>query len=247
MLDGSAEPEYLQAYFLVAGKRMFTSQYWLDFWKRLPCSEVYRKAVETFDISFTSYFSEKGFRFSSYLDENAGSKYIKKRVNPYIEYSYDIIKDGKFPVVKFRALAPFNCKNASLVLQYIRENTEYDTDYIFRHLQRVEQEGRMRPWGVSELKAFVEGHRKIYIFGHGQYGKGLGDYFRIMNWKMSGFVVSKPKEEEEIGLQDLVCDRDDGLIVALGIKNMLEMESVLKEKFEKEQLLLPHVHERNDQ
>lgn len=239
--DGSIDPEYLQSYFLVISSKVFASHYWTEFWNCLDYPKTYQEAVEAFEIAFTVWFADKGFQYSSYLDENGGRKYIRKGVNPPLKYCYDIIKDGKFPIVKFRSMAPINYKNQCLTLDYIENHTDYDHNLILRHLERVEQEGRMRPWGTSELAAFVKEHRKVYVFGHGQYGKGLEDYFRMKNWELSGFVVSEPREEGEIRLDDFVCEETDGLIVALGVRNTLEVKPCLEERLRKEQLLFSHM------
>ncbi|WWR17499.1 rhamnan synthesis F family protein [Lachnospiraceae bacterium JLR.KK008] len=241
MQDGSDEPEHIQAYFLVINRRMFMSRYWQEFWNCFVYPEKYREAIELFEIAFTVWFSGKGFRFSSYLDENGGGQYIKNKRNPYMVYTYEMINDSKFPVIKYRSMTPANCKSAGLVLNYIENHTDYDHNLILRHLERVEQEGRMRPWGASGLAAFVKEHRKVYVFGHGQYGKGLEDYFRMKNWELSGFVVSEPREEGEIRLDDFVCEETDGLIVALGVRNTLEVKPCLEERLRKEQLLFSHM------
>ena len=100
---------------------------------------------------------------------------------------------------------------------------------------------RIKPFGIAHLVYFVATHQKIYIFGHGQYGRGLADYFEARGWRMSGFVVSNPENEEEIGLENAHIERSDGIVVALAEKFVREVRTKLEERFEAKNLLFPRL------
>lgn len=238
--EGAIVTNHVQSFFLVVNKSMFQAPQWNEFWQQLEYSVSYASAVQCFEIRFTKYFADKGFRFSTWLDINDGAQYIEREGdNPYIKYAYDIIAKCHFPIVKYRAMSPVNCTNACAVLDYIEKNTDYDKGLILQHLTRLEQEGQLRPFGISELERFVSEHSKVYIFGHGQYGRGLAEYFRMKDWEFCGFVVSAPGSDEEIGVEDVALGERDGLIVALWEKGLKEVRGLLEGKFNADQLLFP--------
>ena len=242
MIDGTVIANHIQSFFLVIGRSMFCTPQWIRFWEELEYPNSYWDTVKNFEIRFTQFFAVCGFRFSSWLDQNGGGQYMEDGMDsPYIAFAYDIVAQCSFPVVKYRALSLTNYRNASLLLNYIRKDTDYDEKLISRHLERMEKENRLKPFGIAQLEDFVATHQKIYIFGHGQYGRGLADYFEARGWRMSGFVVSNPENEEEIGLENAHIERSDGIVVALAEKFVREVRTKLEERFEAKNLLFPRL------
>lgn len=241
-VDGTAVTNHVQSFFLAVGKSMFQTPQWARFWKEMEYPASYWDAVKGFEIYFTRYFAECGFRFSTWLDRNGGAQYIEQgKDSPYVESAFEIIEKCRFPVVKYRAMTLTNYGNVCRILDHVKNNSDYPEGLILRHMERMEKEGRLKPFGVSELEEFVLLHQKIFIFGHGQYGRGLAEYFQTKGWEICGFVVSKPKDTEEIGLNEVVLGDNDGLVVALGEKNLREVRADLEGRFRKGQILFPRI------
>lgn len=233
--EGTIVTEHIQAFFLVVRKKMFLSLQWELFWKNLEYPYSYLEAIKKFENYFTTYFCDNGFDYSTWLDHNNGGKYIIDGKNPYMKFSYEIIKYCKFPIIKYRVLSVVKYKNMVRILDYIEKETNYDKTLILKHINRLDREERMRPFGESELKKFVEFHDKIYIFGHGIYGKGLEEYFELKGWQIAGFIVSVPKEEKEKRIEESALEEKDAIIVA--IANPDEVRDILLEHYKEEQLL----------
>ncbi|MCI8659507.1 MAG: hypothetical protein HFG54_04580 [Lachnospiraceae bacterium] len=235
--DGSTITQHIQAYFIAVRKSMFSTLQWKKFWEGFEYPSSYMEAIKKFEISFTDYFSKEGFCYSTWMDKNDGESYIKENLNPYMEFAYDLVKYCRFPIVKYRACSVVRYSSTKALLNYIENNTDYDKRLILKHVERMDKEMRLKPFGISELKQFVNSHNRIFIFGHGKYGKGLEEYFQEKGWKISGFIMSVPNSQHrnEIALQDIEIRKTDGLIVA--VANGDEIRPVLNKKFEDKQLL----------
>ena len=236
--DGSEAGEHVQAYFLAIKKTMFASPYWERFWKNFQYPQSYLEAVKRFEMHFTEFLVNSGFSFITWLDEKGGKSYRQGNRNPYLDFSYDIVRNCRFPVAKYRAFSVINYRNSKRLLDYIGQKTNYDKNMIIKHMERMEREGRFKPFGRIELEKFVASHRNIYIFGHGKYGKGMEQYFQEKGWRISGFIVSSPRTGE-LGLGDVDLHRNDGIIVA--ISDADEVRPVLQARFGEEQLLFARV------
>lgn len=232
-----AVEEHIQSYFLAIKKNMFISKFWNIFWKELEYPTVYWEAVERFEYAFTPYFVKRGFQFATWLDICGGEKYIKRGIITYMVAGYDIVKECRFPIIKWRVMSPSFYKNMTALLEYVEHETDYDKMLILKHLERMEN--RIRPFSMARLEEFVGNRDKVYVFGRGTYGKGLEDCFRAKGWNWGGFVVSNPKNEDEIGVYDLNLDEEDGIVVALNEGNANEVRTLLESRFSSAQILYP--------
>ena len=86
-----------------------------------------------------------------------------------MEFAYDLVKYCRFPIVKYRACSVVRYSSTKALLNYIENNTDYDKRLILKHVERMDKEMRLKPFGISELKQFVNSHNRIFIFGHGKY------------------------------------------------------------------------------
>lgn len=233
-------PSHLQGYFLVCKKNLVMSEAFNQFWKSLEYPKSYNEAVENFEIRFTTYFQEAGFRSESYIDVCNYSENIKYKENPYLLKGYELVKDAHFPIVKKKALfAPFFGLSLKL-LDYIESDTAYDVDLIKQHLKRLYRENNIFIFKSREVLAFCEKHNRVYIYGHGEYAKNLNEYFEYKGLKHAGYIVTK-KEETDTDVYeyaDIHLEPQDGVILALGKRACSEVYPVIKERVPREHLLL---------
>ncbi len=232
-------PEHIQAYFLAIRKNMFQSIHFLKFWEDLKYPRDYYEAVENFECRFTQWFKKKGFKYTSWIDIHGINPYIAEGIDPCTEYIYELLTEYKFPIIKYKTMSIGNFTQMKKALQYLQENTNYDTNLIIDHIKIQSREKRWRPFSIETLEEFKKNHNKIYIFGNGKYGKELDAYFSYKNWEIEAHVVSKPIELDEIAFGDFMMDPHDGIIVALGKVALAEMQEKLSGKFEKNQILFP--------
>ena len=69
----------------------------------------------------------------------------------------------------------------------------------------------------------------------------MEEYFHKQNWRFQAFIVSKATQDNEISLNDICIDDADGVIVALGLCALIEMEDRLKKIFKKNQIIFPQL------
>ena len=229
---------FLQSYFRVYSKSLFHNDFFWKEWQQLSFSESYKDCVMEFERGMSVRIEEAGFVCGSWLDYTGGYEIQKKNV--YREYSYkELIGKYSFPIIKYKSLSVTNYINTIESMKYIDENTEYDVNMIIEHQERLAREKLASPFSEFEVKDFIQNHKKVYIYGHGLLGKGLNEYFEYNNIPMGGYVVSEKSREDEICIDDLKLDDDDGIIISVG--NILAKEIVgsLLIKFNDEQLLVP--------
>lgn len=233
-------PAHIQAYFIVIKRNILQSNFWLDFWKKMNYPNSYTDAIRDFEVRFTTYFSDRGFRYKTWLEEQGGAVLLETGKVVYDAYPYELISNYRFPILKHKVVNFFNFSQVNKSIEFIEKNYNYDTSMIWNHLERSEKYRNMKPFSIAELEKFYLAHDKIYIFGYGKCGKGMKAYFSYRKWDMCGFVVSANQEDENlILLESLKLDSKDGIIVALGKKNCQDVQRSLREKFDEEQILFP--------
>lgn len=235
--EGDIIPEHLQSYFLVIRKKMLCSHSWLEYWNTLEYPKNYYEAIEEFELKFTTFFRKKGFRYTSWMDEQG--YYSESVVNPCVTCAYELIKDYKFPIIKYKVMSIDNFKGMKKVIEFVDEYTDYNVELIKNHIRHLSEANKWKPFSVEVLEKFVNNHNYIYIFGHGKYGYGLEQFFSYKNWKFESYVVSIPQNKNEIAFSDFNMKDDDGLIIALGKNALDEVREKIKDKFSETQLLFP--------
>lgn len=236
-------PPHIQAFFLVCRKSLITSASWQEFWDNLEYPRNIHEAIWNFEINFSVFFTQRGFTCKA-LTDNGKTEYIG---NPYTRYSYELIRDVEFPVIKRKVIALSRFKNLKAILNYILSNTEYDADLIYSHIRRLQKEERYNifyPFKEHDLEAFYHAHKRIYIYGNGNYGQGMAVYFEYKGWEYAGFLVTEKTEKNEKNdnvyvYHSMNFNKDDGIILALGEKAFSDVYPMIEGKLDVSQLLLP--------
>lgn len=239
--NGPVIPEHLQSYFLVIRNTVLCSPFWFEYWNELEYPRGYYETIEKFELTFTAFFRNKGFQYTSWMDvQGYRSDFY---VNPCMMCTYDLIKDFKFPIVKYKVISIDNFEEMKKVIEFVDRNLDYDVELIKNHIKHLNEKNKWRPFSVERLEEFVRSHKHIYIFGHGKFGKSLGQFFKYKKWKFLAYVVSIPQEQNEIAFSNFYMSDSDGMIVALEKKALEEMKEKIKEKFNDNHLLFPNIIE----
>lgn len=241
-------PSHIQAYFLVCKKSMFLSNYWLEFWNNLDFPKIHQEAIKNFEIDFSVFFSKKGFAGIALTDTYQIKMNCEK--NPYASYSYELIKYGKFPIIKRKAIMLYYFAEAKRAICYIKSETNYDINYIILHLERLIQEKNinvLEPFEQDKLEIFYRTHKNIYIYGHGQYGKGMATYFEYREWKYKSFIVTQNTENNAnlSVYKDIHFEKEDGVILALCEAAFTEVYPQIKSELDESQLYYPDYSLKN--
>ncbi len=241
MMGGKAISDHIQGYFMVCRKKLFTSKEFLSFWKEMKYPENIVEAISKFEIHFSTTFKRKGFRYTSYLDMKNPDYLRNNTSNPYFQ-SYILLKEMGFPVVKRKALTVYYYSQAHQALEFIEKNTNYDIHMIYEHQKRLSDARKINPYGYSELKSFIESHRKVYIYGRGYVGKSVAEYLINEHLNFEKFVVTSNEEkfQDTIEFKDIQnLPKEDGVILALGLEAFNQVFPKVKEVYRLDQMLCP--------
>lgn len=210
--------QHIQGYFLLIKSRMLHSNAFRFFWNSLEYPKSYNEAVRNFEIRFTTFFQEKGFKGEAY--SNLESIGIESRLNenPYLKYPYELIKDLRYPVLKRKSCYLGN-SSVWKAITYIRENHLYDVELIFKQVLLDYKDGAISSYfNLFKLEVFLHKYEKIYIFGKGKYGSDIYEYLTARQIKVEKFIVSNKDNQDDsevIALSELSNGSDFGIIVAL--------------------------------
>lgn len=233
-------PSHIQSYFLVCRKRLVLSpSFWL-FWNTLEYPAKRSDATKNYEVRFTTYFEEKGFCWKAYTDVCGKRIDLNHGGSPYMYYACELIRELRFPIVKRNALTITNFIKAKEALDYIEENTDYNVELIYRHLNRLSKEEHLKAFNPLKLELFYQAHNRVYIYGHGEYGKNVAAFFDYMGWKYEGFLVSVKNEPDKNihTFHDVKFSNNDGIVLALGPRAYKEVYPVIKKKLDASQLFL---------
>lgn len=124
---------------------MFCSKQFRDFWTELSLINNVKEYEEQFEYVFTSRFEGYGFKWKSYIDlqELEPSDSIKY-MNFLLFSPLDLIKNRRLPIlskhvfnVTRETMLSYNdCSEIPKVINFIRENTQYDVGFIYEYLVR---------------------------------------------------------------------------------------------------------------
>lgn len=236
---GKDKPEHIQGYFLACNKKMFLSHDWNEFWNVLEYPRTYQEAVEKFEIYFTVYFSGKGFKNKAFTDKSHIN--IEYGKNPYLYYFYEFIKYDKFPILKRKSICLEHLNKVKEIVDYLKEHTKYDTGLIDENIVRLYEEKiifPIAPFNGKKLKKFCEIHDRIFIYGHGAYGKGLARYFEYKKWHYDGFIVTEKTDDNTnvFIFKEMQINLNDGIILALGKIAFQEVYPIINKKLDDKQL-----------
>lgn len=133
-------PEHIQSYFLVVRERLLHSDDFIGFWEEMVYPKDVDEAIRVFELAFTQQFSQKGYRYDSFVN-------TEKYRESDIEYNYDFLSKSCYklvneldcPVFKKKSLVldraePYEKKR---LLNYVRDNTDYDVNMIWENVLRL--------------------------------------------------------------------------------------------------------------
>ncbi len=132
---------HIQSYFIVVRKEMLLSECFLEFWRDLNNIESFKDAIIKFEVGFTKYFTNAGFKSDVFVDIDA---YEQKNDFAPIDWSLiralDLVEKFNFPVIKkttFTMSSAFNLNGKSL-FSILAQNTSYDVNLIWDYLIRAQ-------------------------------------------------------------------------------------------------------------
>lgn len=231
-INSSAINPYLNVY----RKRILKKDF-IEFWKQLDIKmERCNLLCENYEIGMQKFFEKRGYSHKTWMQIITNQDYDFRDM-----YKPDkMLVQGEIcnPLLKYKMFSFAINPEYEKLISYIDDNYVYDVDLIKKHISRIENKNRLYPFSREKLNEFFKTHNKIYIYGHGEYGRNIAEYCRKHNLEIAGFVVSEKKSNDELALNDLVLKDEDGIVVGVGMGLRDEIEKKLLSLFSTSQLLL---------
>ena len=234
-------PSHVQSYFFVFRSYVFKSRQFSTFWEDLPYPKTYSEAILNYELKINWFLKSSGYVSMALTD--AWGMTFKGSENPYLDYSLELIRDKKFPVLKKKSLLITNWgfANALKAVEFIGENKLYPIDWIWDVIDsQFYIEGYSTEMGNC-LECFVKRYQKVYIYGAGLCGKNLQLYFEQKGWKQEGILVSNQTGQ---GMKCIVFDNapvDDetGIIISVMYSDVAKnIVDYIGNRCKKEQLFM---------
>lgn len=233
---------HVQSYFLLIKSTMLHSKDFKEFWDGLSYPLTYQEAIKNFEIKFTTYFTDKGFKSAVYCDLKSMGIECEYNINPCFQYPFELIRFLRCPILKVKPVSSItNFHNTKEILDYIKDNSDYEVGLIDEQLKQKLGEYIDGTFTIAELNKFYDKYKRIFIYGHGKIAQRVSAYFEYRGWNYAGFIVSqKPDDSEEVlAYKEVEFEKTDGIVMALGRKFLDEVYSMIKDDVADQQLFLP--------
>ncbi len=134
-------PEHIQSHFIAVRNPMIKSIEFQSYWDSMRKIHNYQEAIGFHEAIFTKKFAEAGFVYDVYAD-------LEEKYNnhPILCATTRMLKEKRCPIFKRRSfmqeysniLHDTFGQEAPDTLQFLKENTDYDTEMIWDNILRVE-------------------------------------------------------------------------------------------------------------
>ena len=91
--------EHIQSYFMVFGHSILANPAFQAYWNQLPAFDSYKEAVSQYEARMTSWLSELGYSYDTYVPSEPYHTYTP---NPVMMCPDRIVKENRCPIVKRR-------------------------------------------------------------------------------------------------------------------------------------------------
>jgi lipopolysaccharide biosynthesis protein len=201
------KPEYISSSFQVFKKQVIQSYEFKQHWENLPVIKDYFEAVVYHEMAITKNLSDAGFTWKTVDRE----EFYDKCPSPTIYGAYEMISQYNIPMIRKKAFYDPNgtidyCMDGPRrILQYIKENTNYDISLIWKNLLRTVNLYDLKNWFnlnyiVPDNYAFQsKGNCKIAVVFHSYYKNYLSKYIKnIESFPVGTHIYFTTDTEEKI-------------------------------------------------
>lgn len=233
---------HIQSYFLVFKRDVIISNAFNNFWKNILQYQQISDVILNFEVGINRMLENNGFIGAAYTDDYY--QYMNFNQNIYITDVNRLVCECKVPILKRKCFELGNeyFKEAIETIDYIKNKSLYDVELIKNNLMRLSSQNYENvQMNYYDLKKFIEGHKKIFIYGNGRWGKNLCYLLHHLGYEISGIVVTKPTSNDELEIGEIIDVNDCGFIVAISSLNAInDVRNLLLNFVASDQIFLPH-------
>lgn len=206
-------PKHINSHFIAMRQNFFTSFYYKNYIFNLPNPETYQDSITKYEVIFTKYFADRGFKWGVYADT---SEFEGICSAPYMYEIQEMIPKKRCPIIKRRSffadytvMLENNCGESSQeAYRAIKEKTDYDTGMIWDNILRLQNLADIRqamhftyflPTEGTAHPAFRTREAGVFIFGEKEkFHALLRRYEQALpeNWRTEYFEGGEPYKEK---------------------------------------------------
>lgn len=142
MSDGYI-PDHIQSHFIAVRKSLCNSVVFHDYWDNMPMITGYLDSVSRHEARFTKYFEGEGYKWAVYAD---AEDFRELSFQPAVGLASRMVIEKRCPIFKRRSfMQDYNVvlnescgQEAMLLYDYLDKHTDFNTDYMWDNLLRVE-------------------------------------------------------------------------------------------------------------
>lgn len=223
-------PEHIQSYFICVRKTLLSDASFNTFWEEMAIPTSYEDAIEEFEVKFTQFFNNRGFNYTTWIENKSDGINIQEGEVIYNNRTYELVKEYDFPLLKRRACTWLKYGEIRSIWSFFDSDEtirEMIRDYYFKCIEYSQG------YKMSDIDTFFEKHSNVYIYGNGQCSTGFRQYLADKEIEFTG-VVTTNKESSGVFIFDEIEFRsDDGIIVAVNHNIAVEIVKTIRQKWPK--------------
>lgn len=238
VIAGVPIQRHIQSYFLVLNKQIIMDNAFMEFWKDMPIANNYEEAIAFFELQFTQYLAELGYRYSSFLDELLCDK--EKNVIEEIK-QIQLVGKLKFPICKRKECVLTNYIFLEDMLKYLKEETEYDCECIIEDMKMREELDMRLAFTPEAILHFCEKWKRIYLYGHGMIARNIAAWLEAQGIHVEGYIVTQREENDSriVSIDEVKELPSAGIILALSERNTKEVMPIVLQKIDESRVWIP--------
>lgn len=238
VISGVPIQRHIQSYFLVLNKQIIMDNAFMEFWKDMPIANNYEEAIAFFELQFTQYLAELGYRYSSFLDELLCDK--EKNVIEEIK-QIQLVGKLKFPICKRKECVLTNYIFLEDTLKYLKEETEYDCECIIEDMKMREELDIRLAFTPEAILHFCEKWKRIYLYGHGMIARNIAAWLEAQGIHVEGYIVTQREENASriVSIDEVKELPSAGIILALSERNTKEVMPIVLQKIDESRVWIP--------
>lgn len=144
------DPEHILSFFYVFQASLLHSGDFRKYWEAMPYYRNYMETVKLYERQLTRHFADLGYHYGAYADTSVNESRNPK--NQFFQCDYlscEMMKKRNFPFLKRKQMASNTLfcqtqENVSLSMEYIENETDYDTDLIWKNLIRTQHPSNLQ-------------------------------------------------------------------------------------------------------
>ena len=115
---GSMFKEHIQSFFYIFKSKVFLSNIFRDFIQNIKQQLSPLCVIVAYEVELTSYLCKHGFTYNVFINKNI----LKENYKVPSKYSYTLISDYAYPLLKKKSIQGFDNENIEMTLKIIQAN-----------------------------------------------------------------------------------------------------------------------------